>query len=102
MTKKYKITVHSSTTQEVSKEQYIQHLTNKFNYAMEALQDQELKLLKAKQKRQELEDKLMIISNELDVLISAEEHAKIIDYAFHRYEELYPKKAAQLLVGAKK
>lgn len=94
--KTYTITNFTAVDKQVTKEQYVQHLSSKLNYALEVLQDQELKLIKAKEKRQELEEKLMMISNELDALVSADEHAKIIDYAFWRYREMYPKKAAKL------
>lgn len=96
MDKKYTITVHTSETKEVTKEQYISHIEQKFRFRYDEVMNARAKAIKALAQVKEQEEKLELIKFELQMLVGPEDLDKHLTYTRWAYEEQNPRKAKLL------
>jgi len=92
----YTITVHTSETKEVTKEQYINHIEQKMRYRYSELMDARSKAIKALNSVEEEKKKFELVEMELKTLVGPEDANKYKDYISWAYIEQNPRKAKTL------
>lgn len=94
--KKYVITIHKSESKEVTKEQYVSHLEQEISYRYDNLMDARLKAIKALNKVEEEEAKLLKVEKKLEETSGSEALEKYKNYKSWAYIEQNKKKSESL------